>query len=338
MEKNVGLIEEKLEERGYELGRISPSGEAVNKISKQGKNVSYDSDALYSTFLEENFSLVVYHTILHLSSTKGDFVMLEDLRQYLQDRIQDQDVQEICQKCPVTTIRCPSCNGLEFEQIQKSNGKRIRCTNGCGDFKQDNLEEQEYWESIGTSEIFEVVQELSESGFLGLVYLKQCHYCGEEFEAIEREEDVEVKCDNCGRNSDLLTSIFATDLNIANKEGSWFEWFCYKSIIESIEPDAYCLPRYVRKDDYPTETDGIFVIDGELCVIDAKAKNIKKNLSRGELPDQMIDWQNFADSIGVISTSKISSNGKNMYEDNITEAEVRFIEEDQIWKIPELLA
>ena len=337
MEKNRDLIEEKLEDAGYELGKISPSGNSVEKISKTGGNVAYDSASLFDNFIDQHFSLVTYHTILYLSATKGDFVMLEDLRQYLQARIEDGHVQSLCKECPVTTFKCPNCQGFEFEQIRSSEGQIRRCSNGCGDFSKDELEEHDYWESIGARDIFQIVKNIEETGFLGTVYLKKCHNCGNEFETVEREGKIDVECENCGRNSDLLTSIYARDLDLANPQGSWFEWFCYKLIIDKCDPEAYCLPRMVIKDDVPTETDGLFVIDGDLVVIDCKAKNIKKNLSRDEVPQQMIEWQNFADSIGVISTSKISKPGTNMYSGNV-DAKVHFIEQDQIWDIPEIIA
>jgi ssDNA-binding Zn-finger/Zn-ribbon topoisomerase 1 len=336
MEKNIDLIEKILEEKGYELRGISSSGKDVRKIGEPSDKAEYDPKNLLEIFREDDFAVKIFHLILYLSQKNDGFVDLEYLRRYTQARIDDNHLQKVSRSCPLIAKNCPNCGNADIKQISKNGEKIYRCSNnGCPEVKESELKEADFWEGVGSSDIYKRVEKLKQSGFVVEAYQKQCHKC----DTLEvGDEDISPSCDNCGSLCDLLKNYSPRNLSVSNLEGVWLEWLCFE-LLNSRELEACCLPREVgRKDDFHTETDGIFVKDGKLTVIDAKAKNIRGKLSKDEIPNSIMEWQNFADKIIVVTTSTVSKTGENTFKDNVENAEVEFVEGSRLLDLPQIMA
>lgn len=306
IDDDVAIIREKLKEMGYKIRRSHRFKELVKFDEYLG--------SIFSLFYENPFLRLIFQYFLVESNISDVPTILTEFRG------NQKIIEEILPKIPLYVDVCPNCNSPNFIR-KKIHGNNIYYCKSCKQQFESPSQKQSLSE-LGSFDMYHFLMNLVDVGILTHGYQLMCYRCGK-IEVFYKYDDIEsITCQECNEVRELshIFSLVKPPRDIGNLNSIWLEWYVYRLLKEQCQDLAvFILPVHeVIGDDFKTEVDLLVITkSGKLLSLDCKAKHFRKKLSKDDIDPNILNWNNFSDIVGIVTTSKISNQCVRFWEDKL---------------------
>jgi transcription elongation factor Elf1 len=325
IDNEVAIIREKLREMGYRIRRSHRFRELVKFDEHWGH--------IFDLFYENPFLRLIFQHFLSASNISDVSTIFTEFRDNLER------IEQVIPKIPLYVDVCPNCDSFDFIR-KKVSGKNVYYCKSCRQQFEYPVQKPSLSE-FGVFDMYRFLINLVEAGVLTRAYQLTCYRCGKVTIFYEYDNIEILSCRECNEIRELshIFSVVEPPKEIQNLDSIWLEWYVYKILKEKCQGSILSVVpvHEIVGENLKTEVDLLVLTkNGKLLSLDCKAKHFRKMLSKDDIDPNILSWNNFSDRIGIVTTSKISNQCIQFWENKLKNPV--FVDGSKLEKFDEILS